>query len=39
MQDFDITHLWMLGVMLIMVLFLGAALIGHLNSNSTTPVK
>lgn len=39
MQNFDITHLWMLGVMFIMVLFLGAALIGHLNSSSSTPAK
>jgi len=33
MQDFDITHFWMLGVMFIMVLFLGAALFGHLNNH------
>ena len=33
MQDFDITHFWMLGVMFIMVLFLGAALFGHLHNH------
>ena len=34
MQEFDITHFWMLGVMFIMVVFLGAALFGHFNSQS-----
>lgn len=29
MQEFDLSHYWMLGVMLIMGLFLGAAVLGH----------
>lgn len=33
MQDFDITHFWMLGVMLIMCVFFGAAVLGHIYKN------
>lgn len=33
MQEFEITHFWMLGVMCIMFIFLGAAVVGHFNNH------
>ena len=29
MQEFGLVHYWMFGVMVVMTIFLGAALIGH----------